>query len=110
MNLASVNIAGRGYSSGKVLIDTGTSFIKGPEKDVSELHARLGAIDIPYTNDTSEHEFKYFFNCATVDLLPDVELTIGGKEAQVFALTPGWQFNRCSIYRAKCGANSSAIF
>jgi len=65
-------------TSHKVVLDTGTSIMAGPSKEVKALATMLGAK--PYFLNPAE----YVIDCSLVKDLPDLVLTIGGNE---FALS-----------------------
>lgn len=57
----------------KVVLDTGTSIMAGPSKEVKALAAAVGAS--PYFLNPAE----YTIDCSKVNSLPDLVMTIGGK-------------------------------
>mmetsp|Transcript_34743 Transcript_34743/g.86674 ORF Transcript_34743/g.86674 Transcript_34743/m.86674 type:complete len:420 (+) Transcript_34743:84-1343(+) len=69
-----------GMSSSKpanVILDTGTSVIAGPIKEVRAIAERAGAVPILGTG-------EFMIDCALVDALPDLTLTMSG---QTFSLS-----------------------
>lgn len=64
-----------GDSKITAIVDSGTSLMVGPKAEVTKLAAALGA----KPNFTGQ----YTVDCSTVDELPDVVFTIGGKEYTV---------------------------
>jgi hypothetical protein len=54
------------------IVDSGTSFITGPKKEVSAMAATIGA--------TPNINGEYTIDCATLDFLPDIVFTIDGND------------------------------
>lgn len=54
------------------IVDSGTSLITGPSKEINKLAKSVGAWRLP----TGQH----IINCNKVDTMPDVSFTIGGKK------------------------------
>jgi hypothetical protein len=75
VGLEGVRAAGQdiGTKTRNAVVDSGTSLLVGPGKDVRELAKRMGA--------TPAKELDNFFTveCGAVDELPDLEFVIGGK-------------------------------
>merc|ERR1712142_882410 len=60
------------------IVDTGSSLLVGPTAETDKINRMIGGIElVPGTG-------QYFIICATIDVLPDIEVTIGG---QTFTLT-----------------------
>jgi hypothetical protein len=54
------------------IVDSGTSLCTGPTKEIAQLAAAVGA--------TKGFTGQYTVDCATIDDLPDIVFTIGGKD------------------------------
>mmetsp|Transcript_14792 Transcript_14792/g.28143 ORF Transcript_14792/g.28143 Transcript_14792/m.28143 type:complete len:394 (-) Transcript_14792:205-1386(-) len=54
------------------IVDSGTSFITGPKKEIAQLAAAVGA--------KANFMGEYTLDCATLDSLPDIVFTIAGDE------------------------------
>ncbi|MBW3974035.1 pepsin-like aspartyl protease, partial [Neisseria meningitidis] len=59
-------------SSSQAIADTGTSMIVGPSADIDKIHEAIGA----YSMDSSVAAV----DCDSLDSLPDIVITLGGKE------------------------------
>lgn len=55
----------------KAIVDTGTSVLAGPSSEVREIARLAGAIPVAGTG-------EYIIDCAAVDKLPDLKLTLSG--------------------------------
>ena len=62
----------------KVVLDTGTSILAGPTKEVAEIAAAVGATPFPL------QPKEFTIDCAKIPTLPDLTVVMGG---QSFVLT-----------------------
>ncbi|GFO31456.1 cathepsin d [Plakobranchus ocellatus] len=58
----------------EALVDSGSSIISGPVRDVNILNKKLGAVILPGSNDL------YALDCSQMDNLPDVEFILNGRK------------------------------
>ena len=70
VTLDGLSLGGTKLESGMAIVDSGTSILAGPPKEVGKLAKEAGAWHVPFIG-------KYVIECSKADTLPPLDITIG---------------------------------